>query len=204
MKRVLSILLLILCCSLVAAQEARRPAFRWGLEWGYGVTAFKYWSVNYLDSSVGYRVWDENHAFQAKSTAFACICVGADVSRKANLSMQLGMMGIDKDREVIPVGIRFNYSFRGTDADGPMAFFGGGLGFPDHFTTAAVHYANIGGGYRIRLSSLWDIDFLATFRLCDDHPPVRDPESGEYVNESNIRKNVTAYCSLALGVAITL
>ena len=98
----------------------------------------------------------------------------------------------------------FNYSFRGTDADGPMAFFGGGLGFPDHFTTAAVHYANIGGGYRIRLSSLWDIDFLATFRLCDDHPPVRDPESGEYVNESNIRKNVTAYCSLALGVAITL
>ena len=114
------------------------------------------------------------------------------------------MMGIDKDREVIPVGVRLNYSFKGTDADGPLAFIGGGLGFPDHFTTAAVHYINLGGGYRLRLSSTWDIDFIATFRLCDDHPPIRDPESGEYVNGSNIRKNVAAYCSLELGIAITL
>ncbi len=201
-KRSAILLILLLSCSLSQAQGLR-SAFRWGLEWGYGASAFRYWSNNYLDAQVSYRIWDEGHEFAFTPNAYATLYAGADIGRHLNLSLYSGTMGIYTDRQVIPVGLRATLAFRGNDSGGALAFLGGGFCFPGLSFSSPGHYLQIGGGYRIKLGSVMDMDLLAHLRTCDDHPPIWDEEDGAYVQDGNIRKNLAVYSSFELGVAIS-
>lgn len=200
-KRTAITLLLILACSLAFCQE-QRSRFRWGLEWGYGASGFKYWSNNYFDSKVGYRIWDEGHEFAVIPNAYAGLYAGFDLGRRINLALFSGTMGIYSDRQVIPLGLRVTYAFMGQDSQGALALLGGGLCFHDFFVSSPGQYLQIGGGYRIKLNGKMNMDLLAHLRACDDHPPIWDEENGAYVDAVNIRKNLAVYTSFELGVAI--
>ena len=200
-KRIAIIFILMLACSLALCQE-QRSRFHWGMEWGYGASAFKYWSNNYFDAKVGFRIWDEGHEFAFVPNAYAGLYAGFDLGRKLYLSLFSGTMGIYSDRRVIPLGLRATYAFKGQDSQGVLAYLGGGLCFHDFSIAAPGQYLQLGGGYRIKLGRSMDMDLLAHLRACDDHPSIWDEEDGAYVQKDNIRKNLAAYISFELGVAI--
>ncbi len=201
MKKLTAItVILMLACSLAYCQE-RPSRFHWGVEWGYGASGFMYWSNNYFDAKVGYRIWDEGHEFAFVPNAYAGLYAGFDLGRRINLSLFSGTMGIYSDRQVIPLGLRATYAFRGQDSQGALAFLGGGLCFHDLFVSAPGQYLQLGGGYRIKLGGKMDMDLLAHLRACDDHPPIWDEENGSYVDAANIRKNLAVYTSFEVGVA---
>lgn len=201
-KRFAIAFLLMLACS-PAFCQTQRSWFRWGLEWGYGASAFKYWSNNYFDSKVGCRIWDEGHEFAFVPNAYAGLYAGVDVGTRLNLSLFSGTMSVYSGRQVIPLGLRSTYAFRGQDSQGALALLGGGFCFHDFSFASPGYYLQLGGGYRIKLGSLMNMDLLARLRACDDHPPIWDEEVGAYVERDNIRKNLAAYASFELGVAIS-
>lgn len=201
-KRIAITFLFMLACSLAFCQE-QRFRFRWGLEWGYGASEFMYWSNNYFDANVGCRVWDEGHEFAFVPNAYAGLYAGLDLGRRLNLSLFSGTMGVYSDRQVIPLGLRATWAFRGQDSRGALACLGGGFCFHDLAAASPGHYLQLGGGYRIKLGGLMDMDLLAHLRACDDHPRIWDDEYGAYVDGANIRKNLAVYTSFELGVAIS-
>lgn len=199
MKRLIVIALLSLSC---IAASAARPMLRWGAEWGYGATFFHYRNLNYMDPEVGYRVWDEGHDFSPSANAWASVFIGADLLPWMNVSAGTGFMGISKDRRVIPVFIKTEFYPRGSSSDGPLVRLAGGLGFPGLLSSPPVRFVSAGGGWRLALDRISDLDFFADIRFCGDNPPVTD-DDGTVINESNIRRNTAIYCSLEFGVALS-
>ena len=203
MKRLsLITLLLLFCTAASAAGPGERPILRFGVEWGYGSGFYRYWNLNYMDPVVGYRVWDEDHEFAPSLNAYALLEAGADLLPRFNLAFAGGIMGIAPGRRVVPLILKTTFFFRDSASDGPFARACGGLGFPDFFSRPPIHFASLGGGWRLALNGLWDIDFIGSVRFCSDNPPIKD-EDGTIISESSIRRNTAIYCSFELGIAIS-
>lgn len=203
MKRLYIIALLLLSCAAAsAAGPGERPILRFGVEWGYGSGFFRYWNLNYMDPEVGYRVWDEDHEFAPSLNAYAQVEAGADLLPRFNLSFAGGVMGIAPGRQVIPLMLKATFFFRDSSLDGPFIRACGGLGFPDFFSRPPIKFGSIGGGWRLALDGLWDIDFTGSVRICSDSPPIVD-ENDITISESSIRRNTAIYCSFELGIAIS-
>lgn len=202
MKRLFLIFLILAGLASSAAGQGRdRQFFRIGGEWGYGIGFLRYWNYNYMDADFG-RIWDEGRDFFPSANAFACINIGADLAPWCKIFIQPGVMGVTKDRQVFSLGAAACFYPKGHEKDGLVLLAGGGIGFLTHIYNIPVNYAKVGAGWHLSLNRLWDMDLSARLRLCKDSPPIWDKDRNNYVNQDDIRGNLSLSCSLEFGVAI--
>lgn len=203
MKRLYTIVFLLLFCNLAAARPPEGRGFmRWGAEWGYGTSFYRYWNHNYMDPDLG-RIFDSDEDFSLSANGYILLSAGADILPWLNISLYSGLMGISYGRQVVPLAIRANFFPKGANNDGLLLLAGTGIGFSDYFSKVPAHFANIGSGWRVAMNKRWDMDFTLQLRVCGDKPPIWDADRNAYVNESDIRGNIAVYCSIEFGIAIS-
>lgn len=205
MRRSLLTFFFLLCCfSALAGEKGERRALRWGADWGYGLDIYHYWNINYLDTQVGYRVWDQDYEWQARPNAYACLKLGYEVLPWMEVSVFSGIMGISEGRKIIPAGLQIGIAPGGNANAGPVFNISGGAGFKSGgYSPVPAAFAMMGGGWRFRINSVWDMDLLLRTRLCKDSPPVWDKDDGIYITEENVRRNVALTASLEFGIALS-
>ena len=201
MKRCLLIIGLLLCCS--PAFAGGRGGVRIGMDWGYGLGMYSYWNLIYLDSEMGYVVQDQDSEMPANPYAFCTVSLGFEPTSWMGLSVFSGIMGVSKDRSLIPIGLQASILPRGNDAAGPVFCLGGGMALDTDFNLARAAFGIIGGGWRFRLNDAWNMDLLLRSRVLRDSPPIWDVDNRNYVEEILIRKNLTVRGSLEIGVSIS-
>lgn len=205
MKRfLLAICCLVLCCSSVSAGgKGERKPLRWGVDWGYGLDVFKYWSLNYRDSQVGYRVFDEDYRFEARPNAYFNASLGYEPVDWMEADFVTGIAGVDAGRNLITAGLQIRLLPEGNLVSGPVITAGGGLGAETDLSAVPASYFTLGGGWRFCLNAVWDIDFLLRARVFIDSPPVWDEEIKNYVPKSDIGRSLAVNCALEFGIALS-
>jgi len=205
MKRCLLIFsLLLLSLTLQAQGEWRsRSAFRFGVEWGYSGTFYMYYHNNYIEATDGYRVDDEGNSTSLKANAYATVMLGADISRHGNLAAYFGYSGVCRNERLFTLALRGSWFWNGVDNNGWFSFIEGGGGINEYFTSKIGWHTRIGGGYRVSLSRVGNMDFNLSYRTCLSHPSIWDDWEGKYVEKRYVRRNNALYHSLCLGIAIS-
>ncbi|MBQ3711978.1 MAG: hypothetical protein II891_06240 [Bacteroidales bacterium] len=202
MKRLLfHIICLLLCCS--PAFAGGRGVPRIGIDWGYGMEVYRYWNLIYLDSEMGYVVQDQDSEVPARPYAYCSLSVGFEPTSWMGLSAFSGIMGVSKDRLLVPLGLQTNISPRGNAMSGPIFILAGGIAFNTDFSYSKAAFGTLGAGWRFSLNDAWNLDLLLRSRILRDSPPIWDEENRNYVEKSLIRKDYTLIGSLEFGIAIS-
>lgn len=202
MKRlILPFICTLICCCPAHAQD--RGAVRIGMDWGYGMDAYRYWNLIYLDSEVGYVVQDQDSEFPARPYAFYTLSVGFEPSSWMGISFFSGIMGVSRGRSLLPIGLKADILPRGNSASGPVVSAAAGTAFNTDFIYSKAVFGILGAGWRFRLNDDWNMDLLMRTRICRDFPPIWDEGNRNYVEESLIRKNYNLSVSLEIGVCIS-
>lgn len=207
MKRLLLFLSLLLSAGITSSASGRegRSPLRFGIDWGYGVDFYKYWNINYLDSEVGYRVWDQDYAFGFRPNAYATASLGVELSSRTTVSAFSGVMGLSEGRSVIPMCLQASYIPAGNAKGGLLFTAAAGIGIntdlESYYRLSTI--AMIGAGWRIPLNTVWDMDVILRIRGAHDSPPIWDEDVHNYVPRSDIRKNITITTAAEFGIAIS-
>ena len=209
MKRKL-LTLAILLISLAPCAKGRTIAagsffdrFVLGAEWGYTQCFFLSRNYNFITEE-GYRVFENNQAFYARSNAQVLGTVGYRLSEQLTLGLYGGYIGVGEQNRLIPALLRASY-FPSTDSeDGLFAYAQGGVAWHVHSTEGRMAWlGTLGGGYRFRLSYDTHLDLLIGIKYLHDHPSIPNPEGPGNVPERNIRMNYAGYCALDISIAVS-
>jgi len=200
---IIAALLPLLYCPAKAQDWRVRSPLRFGVEWGYSLSVYKYYHFNYIEATDGYRVDDEGSSSSWLINAYGVGMVGVDLSRYLNLSLNIGLTGIYRGRNVYSASIRGSWYFSNVNSSGFFIYSDGGLGISEAFDEDFCALMHIGGGYRISLSRRSDLDLSLSFRSALDHPEIWDEWEGKYVEKRNIRRNNALYYALCFGIGIS-
>lgn len=183
-----------------------RYDFKAGIEWGYCQYFYKFRHYN-IQSIDGYRINEKSQGMYMYPDGQILASVGANISRHLHLSLLGGYAGISDSCRVYPLLMRLSW-FPHTVAAGGIFFdadcgvgFNSGTGSIDRRKAAGI--ADIGGGYRVRLTPRLSLDFLAAFRLAIDSPSIPDPDVPGMVSADRIRRNNAAYYAVDFSVALS-
>ena len=203
MKLVSLISALFLSCMCIHAQgqKGRLPEFTFGVEWGY-VATLQYGYHNNFFSLEGNRVDRRGNVFQLFNNADAYIHAGYNINHLWNVSAYVGCAGLADNQSIMPISVRATRYF-GEDymKDRWLCFadLGSGISLKKHPQEILV--GKLGGGYRISLSRISKLDFIASVRITYSHDNINyygyeiEPE---YINRNNIYAS-----ALSLGISLT-
>lgn len=203
MKRLVTVItvLTVLGTSASAARPGSRLTF--GAEWGFNAQVIDYHRFTYKDQ-YGSIVPDRHDGFAYNGNLYILLNAGVTVSDRSVVSLQSGIEGVAKNRNIIPVRLKYSFLPSGVMSDGALLFAAAGIGFPGdrHSTPVPSIGGQVGAGYRINLAGKTNIEFFGSFKATYDHPGIIDKASGEYVPVSRIIKNDAFYGSVSVGLAV--
>ena len=197
------ILSLFLSCICLHAQEqkGRVPEFTFGVEWGY-VATLHYGYHNNFFSPEGNRIDRRDNIIGLFNNADAYLHAGYNINHLWNISGYIGWAGLADSQSIIPISIRATRYFGDnhlTDRWLCFADIGSGISIKKH--PQEILTGKLGGGYRISLSRISKLDFIASVRITYSHENINhygymiEPE---YINRNNIYAS-----ALSLGISLT-
>lgn len=203
-KSILYILALFLCFSARAEEKVQASRLRFGVEWGYTQSFYKYHHFNII-STDGYRIDEESKGFFLHPNGILLASIGYDFNDRINMSLYSGYAGLMDNCRVFPLSLRLNiFPHRNMFKDGFFSFAEGGIGFrvPTLEKHSPAAFVCVGEAYRIKLTPYANLDFLLSLRMCMDRPLIESPEGSGYVQKHNIRSNAARYYALSFSIAL--
>ena len=196
--------LLVSFAPLRAVNPARRDgSFRvlYGVEWGYDMQFVDAYHYNYTDGTEGFRVDDRKVKPTLYSNGHAAAHMTAEFAEKFALGFHAGYAGIQQRTRIFPMSLRFSYFTESYMTDGNFVFLEGGAGIHEQRSTVSP-FARAGYGHRIRLTRRASMDFSASLRCTEDHPPIYDASIPGYVDEENVRRSDALYGALIFSISL--
>lgn len=199
MKRGLLISFLLLFCAIASGQEL--PKFTFGAEWSYSAAFFTSHRFYYI-ATEGHRIDDREGSTGYYSDGEVYLHGGINLNPKWTLSLFAGFAGIADYHGAIPVSLRATRYFGDNhlrDRWFGYADLGSGLSLTQ--TPRELLTAKLGGGYRVSLSRLTKLDFIASLRYVHTRPDIN--YHGTIIPEEHIGRNSASIISASLGIGLT-
>ena len=196
--------LLVSFAPLRAGNPARRDVgFRvlYGVEWGYDMQLLDIHHYNYTDEADGFRVDERKVKPTLYSNGHATVHATAEFSERIAVGVYAGYAGIQQRTRFFPVALRFTYFTESCRTDGNFMFLEGGAGIHETRSTVSP-FARAGYGYRMKLTRRASMDFSASVRCTEDHPPIYDRNIPGYVPEDLVRRSDAMYGALVFAVSL--
>jgi len=203
LRHIISAFILILTCAGIS--HAQTPLMRYGVEWGFAPNISYDHHTNFITED-GYRVDSHESGMCFAVNSYLLGSIGINVGKHFDVNLLSGYAGIGKNNRVIPVLLRAGYHLKKVGNDTPFCFIDGGFGF--HTRKEGEPYrkpaitTDAGIGYRLVLTRRSSIDFVFNGKWTFDSLLITDPNSGNFIQESNIRDNKAFYLTLSLGVRV--
>jgi len=184
---------------------AKTPLMRYGVEWGFSPNISFDHHTNFITED-GYRANIQNAGMCFTANGYLMGSIGINIWKHFDLNLMSGYAGIGKNNRMIPLLLRAGYHLKSTGNDTPFCFLDGGLGF--HIRKEGEPYrkpaiiAGAGLGYRLVLTRRSSIDFVFNGRWTFDSLLITDPNSGNFIDDCNIKRNKAFYLTLSLGVGL--
>ena len=172
--------------------------FVFGAEWGYTSSLFNIYHNNYL-SPEGIRVDEKGVNFDYYSNGHVLAGVGYAFARKYEVGAYLGFIGVAQERRLVPLSLRATYYFDSYLSDGLFCYLDGGPAFGENQNVTLI--GKLGGGYRMKLSDHFCLDFILSFHLCSDHPKLFYNDDQQITGE-DLRRNDATYGGLNFTLAL--
>ena len=172
--------------------------FVFGAEWGYTSSLFNIYHNNYL-SPEGIRVDEKGVNFDYYSNGHVLAGVGYAFARKYEVGAYLGFIGVAQERRLVPLSLRATYYFDSYLSDGLFCYLDGGPAFGENQNVTLI--GKIGGGYRVKLSNRFSLDFLLSFHICSDHPKIFNSDD-QQITGDDLRRNDATYGGLNFTLAL--
>lgn len=201
---VLAVSMLAVACIDASGQSrgTRFPSFTYGVRWGLGETAFRM-SDKIFICSEGYRYWDRKHGACLELDGFLEANVGLRFANRSQVALSSGLESLSIGQVVIPAELEYDWAPQGFSSDGWMLYGKAGAAFPIVRDLKKVDWlCGLGCGYRFVLSSRVSVEPRLGLRLAYDHPRVKDPDTGKYVNGRDIIRNDAFYSALCFSVGL--
>ena len=180
------------------ANGAKVNRFVFGAEWGYTASIFNIYHNNYL-SPEGIRVDDKGFDFDYSSNGHVLAGVSYAFARKYEAGVYLGFIGVAQDRRLVPLSLRATYYFDSYLKDGLFCYLDGGPAFGENQNVTLI--GKLGGGYRMKLSDHFCLDFILSFHLCSDHPKLFYNDD-QQITGDDLRRNDATYGGLNFSLAL--
>ncbi len=172
--------------------------FVFGTEWGYTSSLFHIYHNNYL-SPEGMRVEEKGANLDYSSNGHILAGISYAFARKYEAGLYLGFIGVAQDRRMVPLSLRGTYYFDSYLSDGWLVYLDGGPAFGgEHKITLT---GKLGGGYRLKLSRHFCLDFLLSFHICSDHPKLFYSDDSQITGD-NLRRSDSTYGGLNFSLAL--
>lgn len=205
MKRLLLILsaLLLLSDVIVGRERVEDKSCRmtFGAEWSY-IASFHCGIHHNFFSEEGYRV-DLNHtSFGYKSNGDVYLHAGIELHRKWNISMYTGLAGVYDIGKIIPISLRATRYFKSNQmGDRWFSFLDAGTGVCIKKEPQAALVGKLGGGYRIALSEVSNLDFVFAYRVTLTHPEIVFDDYKVPINMTN--RNNAYISAISIGISLS-
>lgn len=191
MRRKLFLVLFAICFT-ASICRAEEPSFKFGIEWGFATTIYRYYYEYYYD--VYETTLNTDSYFLLLGNGHIMANAGLYFGDRFCVSLHSGYMGIHQGRHMIPVLARFSYFPSGFNNNGMFCFGDAGPAFgvtknKNPYGLCVICHA--GGGYRLALSSTMSIDFLISARAAFDKPGIWSPYLNDYIPTENVRKSIS-------------
>ena len=200
MKRGLSIILLTCLCMLSYSKE-KHTRFTFGAEWSYCATFLSGYRF-YFIAPEGYRVYECDDRADYMRDGEVYVHAGCNINPHWNLSLYVGYTGISDYHNGMPVSLRATRYF----GDNPLkdrwfsfCEVGSGIGFAS--VPTELISAKAGGGYRLSLSRVSQLDFIASIRFIHTHPDII--YYGDFIPHSDIGQSSAYVMSASVGIGLT-
>ena len=180
------------------AAGAKLNRLVFGVEWGYTSSLFNIYHNNYL-SPEGIRVDDKGFEFDYSSNGHILAGVSYAFARRYEAGLYLGFIGVAQDRRLAPVSFRATYYFDSYLSDGLFCYLDAGPAFGENQNVTLIE--KIGGGYRVKLSDHFCLDFMLSFHICSDHPKIFDTDD-QQITGDDLRRNDATYGGLNFSLAL--
>lgn len=199
MKRGLLISVLLLFCALASGQG--QPKYTFGAEWSYCATFFSSHRFYYL-ATEGHRIDDKGQSAGYFSDGEVYIHGGINLNPNWNLSLFAGFTGIADYHGAIPVSLRATRYFGDNHLEDRWFSYvdlGSGLSLTE--TPRELLTAKLGAGYRVSLSRLTKLDFIASLRYIHTRPDIN--YHGTIIPMEHVGRNIANIVSASLGIGLT-
>lgn len=203
MRRVIIIVSFIMSCLFANAQEqqARLPKFTFGAEWGYVATVLYGYHTNFF-SPEGYRVDYRDNKFGLYNNAEVYFHAGYNLNPQWNISAYLGYAGFADVQAIVPVSIRGTRFFGENHEDDRWFCFADiGTGICVKKNPQETLSGKLGGGYRLSLSRVTKLDFVASIRMTYAHIEIN--YKGYDIDPIQINRNNAYAGAVSLGISIS-
>jgi hypothetical protein len=200
MKR--GMLILLLSCMPVFLYGKRDYTdFTFGAEWSYCATFLSGYRF-YFIAPEGYRVDDRKDTTGYANDGEVYAHAGYNINQHWNLSLYIGYTGIGDYHNGVPISLRATRYFGAAPLrDRWFAYCDIGSGVALKSRCSELITGKIGGGYRISLSRITKLDFIASIRFMHTHPEIL--YYGEFIEESNIGRASGYVMSASVGIGLT-
>lgn len=199
MKRGLLISFLLLFCAIASGQEL--PKFTFGAEWSYSAAFFSSHRFYYI-ATEGHRIDDRGASTGYYSDGEVYLHGGINLNPKWNLSLFAGFAGLADYHGAIPVSLRATRYFGDNHlSDRWFSYMDLGSGFSLTNRPRELFTAKVGGGYRISLSRLTKLDFIASLHYIHTHPNIN--YHGTIIPDESVGRNNANIISASFGLGIT-
>ena len=199
MKKGLLISVSLLFCALASGQEL--PKYTFGAEWSYCATFWTSHRYYYL-ATEGYRVDDKGSATGYFTDGELYLHGGMNLNPKWNLSIYAGYTGVADYHGAVPVSLRATRYYGDNHlSDRCFTYIDLGSGITLTQTHRELLTAKLGAGYRISLSRLTKLDFIASLRYVHTHPDIN--YHGTIIPKEHVGRNMANTLSATLGIGIT-
>ena len=197
MRLRLFILLILSClCRLTQAQE-----ITWSVEWGTAATFYTHHDYQYTTLD-GYHIDEHYYETQTHLHGLMTVRVGIQASRRLNLSVGTGWLGLQRGIRCLPVSLRGTLDMGDPDRNGFMAFAEGGIGLSEKLEKKSGDFARIGTGYRIPLGYGVRLRFMAALQASVCHPQLFDIYDGIVVDDSHLEYSDRTAAALVVSMGL--
>ena len=202
-RRLLTYILVLASCMISWGQsrQAKLPKITFGAEWGYMASFISGYHYNFFDPD-GFRVDSDGLSAGYYNNGEVTLHVGYNFNHKWNLSLHAGYSGAGDFDPTIPLSLRMT-RYWGEDhmADRWFTLFDVGSGICLKKSPQETISCKLGGGYRMALSRVTKLDFLAAFKLLYTHPEIK--YYGQLIDSKWINRNNGYIGSLFIGISLT-
>ena len=204
MKKLLTTYVLIVSVCMTSwgqDRDASLPKVTFGAEWGYMPSFISGHHYNFFDPD-GFRVDSKDISAGFYNNGEVTLHVGYNFNHKWNLSLHAGYSGAGDYEPTVPITLRLTrYWGENHLADRWFTLFDAGTGICLKEDPRETISCKLGGGYRISLSRVSKLDFIAAFRLLYTHPEIK--YYGELIDRKWINRNDGYVGSLFVGISLT-
>lgn len=204
----LPLLLALFCSAPMSAGQSYSRTFvdrlSFGVEWGYSQQFYVFNHYNIIGEE-GSRINEATSGLSFYPNGMLMGRIGYDVTDNLNISLLNGYSGMTSRQRMVPLLLRVYLAGHPLRDDGFFTFADGGIAFKPgrrDVKQSTPALADIGEGYRVRLTPFCSLDFMLSFRALFDTPPVVNPEGPGFVPSANVRSSESRIYSMSLTVSV--